>query len=190
MVVSKVKPQQYFWMLCLQPWLVFTISSLSRLHLVNLVFTHLDNLLLRTDCNGKFSLACDLVKIITLKRYLFPPFCYSFLPNTWRRRVMISLNLLLPLFSNGAARQCCSIPAKSKKLNSSFSWCTRRQPFRKKVALYCSLYFSPYFGIQLWTQGLHIWLGVHVHNIRTDISICCVCIYACYGTWVYNKSIL
>lgn len=114
MVVSKVKPQQYFWMLCLQPSLVFTISSLSRLHLVNLAFTHLDNLLLRTDSNGKFSLACDLVKIITLETLFSSPFCYSFLPNTWRR-VMISLDLLLPLFSNEAARQCCSISAKSHR---------------------------------------------------------------------------
>lgn len=79
MVVSKVKPQQYFWMLCLQPSLVFTISSLSRLHLVNLAFTHLDNLLLRTDSNGKFSLACDLVKIITLETLLiFLPILLQF----------------------------------------------------------------------------------------------------------------
>lgn len=123
MVVFKVKPQQYFWMLCLQPWLVFTVSSLSRLHLVNLAFTNLDNLLLGTESNGKFSLARDLVKIITFKRLLvFSPFCYSFLPNTWRR-VRISLNLLLSLISNEAARKCCSIPTKTQK-NTSFLQCT------------------------------------------------------------------
>lgn len=47
---------------------------------MNLAFTHLDNLLLRTDSNGKFSLACDLVKMITFEALLiFLPILLQFL---------------------------------------------------------------------------------------------------------------
>lgn len=46
---------------------------------MNLAFTHLDNLLVRTDSKGKFSLACDLVKIITFEMLLvFLPILLQF----------------------------------------------------------------------------------------------------------------
>lgn len=37
--------------------------------------------------------------------------------------------------------------------------------------------FSIFLGYSFWTQGLIIWIGIHVHNIHTNISICCV--YMC-----------
>lgn len=48
----------------------FQNSLIIRLHLVNLAFKHLDNLLLRTESKEKFSLARDLVKPITFERLL------------------------------------------------------------------------------------------------------------------------
>lgn len=46
---------------------------------MNLAFKHLDNLLLKTESNEKFSLACDLVKPITFESLLiFLPILFQF----------------------------------------------------------------------------------------------------------------